>query len=239
MKQYNKIEVFDEMNIDIVARLPQESTRQYVYRILKNNIMNLIIIPGTALSEQEIANRLSISRTPVREAFMHLAQEHLLDILPQKATYVSLIDLRNMEEAKFMREHLEKAVIKLACISFPDEKLFELQSNISLQELCIRENKSQKFFEFDGLFHGTIFSGCKKDRIWTMIQQISTHYNRVRMLEAAQGYDLPSLLQQHKDLLRAILEKDVELGEGTIDIHLNKVYVDVEQLKKKFSNFFK
>lgn len=227
------------MNIDIVERLSQESTREYAYRILKNNIMNLIIMPGTALSEQEVANILSISRTPVREAFMHLSQDYLLDILPQKGTYVSLIDLNNMEEAKFMRQNLEKAVVKLACSFFPDEKLFELQSNISLQELCIQENKTQKFFELDGIFHGIIFSGCKKDRIWTMIQQISTHYNRVRMLEAAHGYDLLSLLQQHKDLLRAVIEKNIEFGERTIDIHLNKVYIDVEHLKGKFGDLFK
>lgn len=227
------------VDIDIDEKLTQESTREYVYRILKNNIMNLKIMPGTALTELEVANILNTSKTPVREAFMHLSQDHLLDILPQKGTHVSLINMNNVEEAKFMRQNLERAVIIEACTLFPDEKLFELQSNITLQELCIRENKTQKFFELDEIFHSTIFSGCKKDRIWAMIQQISTHYNRVRMLEAERGYDLLSLLRQHKDLLHAIIEKDVKLGERTLDVHLDKVYVDIEHLKKNFREFFK
>ncbi|MEN6621396.1 MAG: GntR family transcriptional regulator, partial [Smithella sp.] len=175
------------MKIAMVNRLPQESTREYVYRFLKENIMSLKLPPGSTLSEKDISNLLNVSRTPVREAFIQLSQEYLLDILPQKGTYVSLIDLENVEESRFLRETVEMAVIEIACREFPQEQLFELQSYLTLQELCIQEKNNLRFFAIDEALHGAIFSGCHKARIWSMIQQMNTHYNRVRMLNIAGG----------------------------------------------------
>jgi len=133
----------------ISERLNQESVREYVYRLLKTNITNLTLPPGQNISEKEIADLLNVSRTPVREAFIKLAQEHLLDIVPQKGTYVSLIDTDQVEESKFARETLEKEVIQQACVDFPKEELFQLQSYIALQELCVKEENYLQFFELD------------------------------------------------------------------------------------------
>ncbi len=222
-----------------VERLPQESTREYVYRLLKVNIMNLSFEPGSALSEQAIASFLQVSRTPVREAFIQLSHECLLDILPQKGTFVSLIDVENAEESKFLRETLEKAVVQIACKDFPGEKMFELQSILTVQELCIRENNFDKFYELDETLHRTIFEGCKKARTWSMIQQMYTHYNRIRRLDVSRGHTLDILLEQHKDIVKAIRERDIVLGKSTIEKHLNKVRVDVLELAGEYPHYFK
>jgi DNA-binding GntR family transcriptional regulator len=227
------------MEVSIIEKNPQESTREYVYRFLKFNIMELKLIPGSALSEKDIAQLLDVSRTPVREAFIQLSQEYLLDILPQKGTYVSLIDIENVNESKFLRETVEKAVIAIACVEFPSDKLFEIQSNIALQELCIKEKNYMRFYELDEELHRTIFVGCKKARIWSMIQQMNTHYNRVRMLNTAGGYDVSPVLKQHKELVLAIKEKDLDLGMRTIDRHLNKVKFDIQDLCRDYGDYFK
>lgn len=227
------------MDIELVERLAQESTREFVYRFLKTNMMRLTLAPGAALSEKEVADALQVSRTPVREAFIQLAQEGLLDVFPQRGTYVSLIDLDSVEESKFLRETLEIAVVKLACEHFPGEQLFELQSNIALQELCFKEKNSRKFFELDEELHRTIFTGCKKARIWAIMQQLHSHYNRVRMLNVASGHDLLVLLQHHQELVKAVREKNVELGIQTVRLHLNKVKVDIEDLMHDFGHYFK
>lgn len=226
------------MDFDQISHLPQESTREFVYRFLKTNIMHLRMPPGTSLTEQDIATLLSVSRTPVREAFIQLSQEHLLDILPQKGTYVSLINLDSVEESKFMRETLEKAVIKIACRQFPPDRLFELQSCISIQELCLQETNYLKFYELDELLHRTIFSGCKKERIWNAIQQMNTHYNRVRLLNLASSHDFNELLEQHKNLVQSIRDQDAALGGKTIALHLNKVRMDLIQLSEEYSTYF-
>lgn len=227
------------MDISIIEKTPQESTREYVYRFLKFNIMELKLIPGSALSEKDIAQLLGVSRTPVREAFIQLSQEYLLDILPQKGTYVSLIDIENVKESKFLRETVEKAVIALACTEFPSDKIFDLQSNIALQELCIEEKNYLKFYELDEELHRTIFAGCKKARTWSMIQQMNTHYNRVRMLNMAGGYSVLPVLKQHQDLVQGIKEKNLALGLKTIDLHLNKVSFDIQDLYRDHADYFK
>lgn len=222
-----------------MERLPQESTREYVYRYLKENIMQLSLVPGTVLSEKDISIQLGVSRTPVREAFIQLEKEYLLDIRPQRGTYVSYLDLDNVEEAIFLRETLEREVMKFACQDFPQDKLFELQSSITLQQLCLEEANYIKFFELDETLHQCIFDGCKKNRIWSLIRQMSTHYDRVRMLNVAGKYNWPNIFEQHKELVRAIREKDVALGIKTIDLHLKKVRSDIKDLILDSSAFFK
>lgn len=227
------------MNIDLFESVAHESTREYAYRVLKTNIMRLNISPGSALSEKDIAVLLNISRTPVREAFIRLSQEYLLDVVPQKGTYVTLIDLDNVKESKFLRETVEKEVIKLACSEFPNDKLIELQSCLALQENCIRNNQPINFFELDEMLHSTIFAGCHKTRVWTITQQMHTHYNRVRIMNVSRGHDMPRILAQHREIVRAIQEHDVQLGNETIYYHINKVSFDLNELLKNYPDYFK
>lgn len=225
--------------MQMINRLQQETTREYVYRFLKNNIMTLKVTPGSALSEKDIADLLKVSRTPVREAFIQLSSEYLLDIIPQKGTYVSLIDLDNVEEAKFLRETLEKVVVDLACTEFPEDTILTLHHNLKLQELYLQEKNYDNFYEADESFHGTIFAGCKKARTWQLIQQMLTHYNRVRHLTTTVGYDLQILLKQHKALVSAIENKDIALGQKTINLHLDKVNFDIKDLLRDYTYYFK
>lgn len=227
-----------EITVEVPKKDPQDSTREYVYRMLRANIMNLNYQPGSVLLETEIADMLNISRTPIREAILRLAQEKLVDIFPQKGTYVSLIDLDHVAESRFIRETLEREVIRRACISFPDDAFFQLDTYLMLQELCIREKKWADFYIHDSKMHGAIFAGCDKERTWEMVQYMSTHDNRVKMLNIATGYELPELLDQHQTLVRAIREKNATLGKKTIHSHLTKVRKDIKPLLKDFPQWF-
>lgn len=227
------------MDIHLIERFAQESTRQYVCRLLRTNILNLKLLPGSAVSEKEIADILQVSRTPVREAFIKLAQDGMLEIIPQKGSYVSLIDPEQVEEVRFCRESLEKEIIRLACTSFAKQDLFKIRSSLTLQALCIHEKKYVSFFALDEEMHGIIFTACRKSRIWAMMQQMNTHYNRVRMLNLVFGYDWALLLQQHQEIYEAICEQDVKKGLQVINVHLNKVTIDLKQLQNQFGDFFK
>ena len=103
------------MKLEISEKKKYESIREYALRIMNKNLLNMNLAPGMALSEQEIANELEISRTPVREAFIRLAHDNLLDILPQKGTYVAKIDLGQVAESIFLRETMEHAIMQAAC----------------------------------------------------------------------------------------------------------------------------
>lgn len=102
------------IDLTITPPLRRETVRSYVYRMLYDNIMSLHLTPGTAMSEQEVADLLKTSRTPVREAIIHLGQDRLLDILPQRGTFVSRLHTQMIREARFMRIVLEEAVMKVS-----------------------------------------------------------------------------------------------------------------------------
>lgn len=228
------------MSLVISDKKDRETIREYVYRTLCDNILNMNLVPGTALSEQEIASMLSISRTPVREAFIRLSQDALLEILPQRGTYVAPIVLSEVAESRFLRETLELSVMKLACTDFPKPFLDRLHDCLDIQQSIVQKENYKKFFELDWIMHGIIFEGCDKNRIWKIIKQASMNYNRVRVLNLTDGYyELPLLFQQHQQIVEAIEKNNVELGEFVISKHIGKVSDDIEELKKLHCGYFK
>lgn len=130
-------------------QLIKGSTRAYSYHVLKEQILQLKLEPGTKISEKEIAEQLNVSRTPVREAFMKLAEEELLDIIPQSGTVVSRINLAHVEEGRFIREKIEKEIVALACDSFGEDFRFRMETNIYMQDVCSTQKNFNKLFELD------------------------------------------------------------------------------------------
>ncbi|MDF1511295.1 GntR family transcriptional regulator [Robertmurraya sp. DFI.2.37] len=215
------------------------STRDYVYQQLKENIVNLKLEPGLSISEKEIAEWLSVSRTPVREAFVRLNQEQLLEVYPQRGTVVSLIDLKHVDDARFIREHLEVATVRVACESFPEDKTALLEKNIETQHRCVQEKDYEQLFELDEEFHSTIAIGSQKARVWSVIQQMNSHLNRVRLLSLASEFNWETILRQHSEVLNAIKAKDPERAATVMAQHLQLVSVDQNELKKAYPSYFK
>ncbi len=226
------------MKLRYIEKLPNENSRTYAYRVLKKNIMELFVIPGDSLIESDIANYLNLSRTPVREAFIKLSEEKLLDIYPQKGTYVSLIDTDLVDQALFIREIIEKKIIEIACDDFPLESLKEMKKLFSYQKSILDfSDDSLEFYKLDNNFHKTLFLGCKKEAVWESIETLSTHYNRLRALDALTKENLESILEQHRKIIEIIENKNSQdIGE-LIAKHLNNhKYI---ALKEKYPKYFK
>jgi DNA-binding GntR family transcriptional regulator len=223
----------------IMPKHKPSSTRERVYHKLREEILTLSLKPGANLSEKDISEKLQVSRTPVREAFLKLSEEGLLDIYPQKGTFVSLIDLELVEEAKFMREQLEIAVVKLACKDFLEDNLNALEVNLNMQEIYNKKQDDKNLYSLDEEFHRLIFQGCKKERIWLAIQPMYTHLNRTRVLRLATNYNGSDILSQHIDIFDAIKDRDSERAEKMMHVHLTLVIVDEKQLNRENPEYFK
>ena len=89
--------------MEIYSKETKESARDYALRVLKGNIISLDLKPGTPISENDLAAQLGISRTPVREAIIELSKAYIIEIYPQRGSFVSLIDPKMVEEARFLR----------------------------------------------------------------------------------------------------------------------------------------
>lgn len=219
------------------AAEPRENVRSYVYRTLYNNIMSVQLAPGTAMLEKEVASILETSRTPVREAFIHLAQERLLDILPQRGTFVAKLDMHVMEESRFMRVVLEEAVVREACKSFPEPYLQQLKQLIQEQHKAVDAGDPRGFYAADNSFHSTLFTGCDKQYVWQTLMQASRDYFRARTLNAfAEPIEIP--LHIHEGIVAAIEAHDEAKGVALLHEHLTKFDTDVQQLKKTYPDYF-
>ncbi|RTE09591.1 GntR family transcriptional regulator [Paenibacillus whitsoniae] len=215
------------------------STRDAVYQALKAQILNLELLPGAAISEKEISLTFGVSRTPVRESFVQLSQEGLLDIYPQRGTIVSLIDLALVDEARFIREQLEAAVLRSACEHFPAAELQALRTNLAMQQACMEQHDYKQMFELDEAFHRAIFEGCRKMNTWAVIQQVNVHLNRIRMLRLATDHHWEALHEQHQQMLHAIDAKQPDAADRLLREHLQVGVADQAMLKEKFPTYFK
>lgn len=215
-----------------------QSMRERIYEILRDNIASLKLEPGTLVSEKEISDQLQVSRTPIREAFVRLTQEKLLDVYPQKGTYISLINLDYMEDARFIREKLERATVRLACEAFPKEYLLKLEANLNQQRHWIAEKDDERLLLTDDEFHYLIFEGCAKQRVWAVIQQMNTHLNRIRRLKLRTDFPWQTILNEHSEIFQAIQEKTSNQADQVMKKHLALETEILSMLKSKYSNYF-
>ena len=204
----------------LYEKMDKETGKDYVYRVLKDNIMCLELKPGELLSESDLAKKLQVSRTPIREVLIKLKGEKLIEVKPQAGTYVSLIDWKIIKEAIFMRYNLEKEALKEACDNFSEEALMDMEKCIFAQKLIA--NKSNNVLEFHNLdkeFHELLFKGIEKNNIWEAICNISTHYNRMRLL-AEMNLKKEFIVDQHETYLHIIKDKRKDIIDDIVSNHI-------------------
>lgn len=214
------------------------SIRDHVYTAIKTQILKLELEPGRKISEKEIGEILQVSRTPVREAFQKLAQEEFLEIYPQRGTFVSRINLEQVEEARFMRENIERGIVRLACEHFPEDYFIQLETNIAMQKLFDSKKNFTKLYELDDQFHQILFDGCKKSKTWVVLQQMNTHFKRLRALRTSSGMEWDFIIHQHEKIFNLIKSRDADSVEKVITEHLQLVGIEKRVLKEKYPNYF-
>lgn len=220
-------------------QISKGTTRDYVYTTLKQQIINLDLKPKVKMSEQDIADELDVSRTPVREAFLKLSQENLVTIYPQIGTVISEIDLELVEEGRFVRENIERAIVREACEKFEEEQLFQLETNITMQSLCLEKGSYNRLLELDNQFHQLLFSGCNKLRTWQMIQSLNSHFDRLRTLRLASNPDWDIVVSQHENIFNHIARKQPDEAEALIQEHLKLMNYEKDEIKQDYPDYFK
>ena len=123
------------------------SVQEMVYRTLRDKIVSMELKPGTTISTQEIADSMSVSRTPVREAFIRLQREDLLDVTPQRSTVVSKINMDRVYQERFIREALEIEVAQKFIEVATPEVLARMRRNIEKQYAAIEEQRYVDYLE--------------------------------------------------------------------------------------------
>jgi DNA-binding GntR family transcriptional regulator len=209
-----------------------------VYASLRKSIINLNLIPGTAISEKEISLKYGVSRTPVREAFIHLSKEGLVKIIPQRETLVSRIDLDRVEQELFLRENLEMAVLKPFISRCQPDHIARLEKIVETQTVAFDRNEYINFMNFDDQYHQVFFEAAGHNLGWEVLESMCGHYHRVRLLTVWLNGIAQNIVKQHSEILSAIKKKDIRESRLKLGRHLNKLHTEEKILQEKFPGYF-
>lgn len=225
-------------NLIVLEKEKYESIGDYAVRCIEYNIINMILYPGIFVSEKCISDMLSISRTPIREAFYRLEKLNLIEIYPQKGTMVSLIDVNIIEETSFMRKVIEKEIINIVCKTRSEEDIELLRKNIDEFENNINTKNFYELLMLDIKFHQILFSIANKALIYNIILDSIKHFNRFRIFNIME-MDIKKILLEHKKLFEYIKDKNSNKALKLMEQHLTNVIDDMSFLKEKFPHYFK
>lgn len=227
----------------------KRKTSEIVYRSLREDILGLILPPGSAISEIETATKYNVSRTPVRDAFKALESEGLLEVRPHIGTFVSRIDLNKVSDMIFMRESLEQTVLKLLANSCTQSQILKIRLLLKEQENLLANSESlspeeytllgNEFLKMDNEFHYTLFKLAGKSSVWNFMTLYSAHYDRFRILiNWSENQMLPVLYKQHCEIVELIASKEVNRLESLISVHLNSGFASNAEILLKNADYF-
>ena len=197
-------------------RLAHEKSSEYAYRYLKGNIISLNFAPNSKISEADIAKELELSRTPIREALLELAKSKLVVIYPQRGSFVSKIDYNLVEESRFVRLVLEKAIVEIVCENTNSEFLDRLEININTQKYYLEKKDKSHLLELDNEFHKMLFEAANKLQSYELIESISGHFNRLRNLSLNAIKDIKTV-SDHESIFFAVKSGDKEKAKELLD----------------------
>ena len=224
--------------MNITERYPRETGRDYALRMLRCNIINLELKPGSMVSENELAEKLGLSRTPVREALIDLSKVRIVEIYPQKGSAVSLIDFKLVDEAQFMRNVLECAVSELDCECLSSSDLSRLQESLAVQAVYAKDDSNKDaFLEIDNQFHRILFEIAGKPEIYTMMGSLSIHFDRVRSL-TLEKVRISNVLKDHRQIVESIASGNKADARECMQRHLNRFRVAEEQVRNEYPDYF-
>ena len=209
-----------------------------VHAHVRQLILRLRLKPGEALSEKDLSVKLGISRTPVREAFIRLAQEGLVDILPQRGTLVAPIRMAEVKEAHFIRRVLELGVVRRAAESPEPKHLAWIEEILRQQEAAQRAQDYNRFMDLDEVFHRLLSEGVALPRAWTVIQSVKGQLDRVRYFILPETGHSDLIQQQHRAIFEAIKSGDADRAESEMRDHLDQIWASIEQLMIENRDFF-
>ena len=214
------------------------SIAEQVFRTLRSSIVTMRLTPATALSEQEIADRLKVSRQPVREAFIKLSEIGMVRVLPQRGTFVVKISAKAVTDARFVREAVECAIARRASEGLGKAEIAALRAIIADQRKAARAGDAENFFVLDEAFHRALATAADCGYAWKVIEEAKAQMDRVRFLSIPDATPVDRLIVQHQAILDAIAAKRASAAEQAMKDHLSEILKSLPRLARAFPEMF-
>lgn len=215
----------------------KETIASRVVDALRDDIITMGLKPGDVISESDIAGRYGVSRQPVREAFIRLAQQGLLLIRPKRATVVKKISPLGVRQSRFIRESIEVEIIRRVAGQPSDDAADVLAKLIVDQETASDAGDSRRFHTLDELFHRTLARLAGVEYAWQLIDDHKMQLDRVRYLTLGVS-STQRAIAEHKQIVEAVAEADAAAAETAMRAHLARAELLLNQTITDFPDYF-
>lgn len=207
-----------------------------VYERVKQGIVRAEFLPGQRLSDVDLARELETSRQPVREAFLRLQAEDLLDVRPQRGTFVTRISVPAILDARFVREAIEADVVNLLAEQADPAVVQALTRQLEAQRQVLASDP-QEFMKLDDDFHRTLAESAGKPYAWRVIESVKTQMDRVRYLSFSH-FHVERLIEQHARVVADIAEGRCVESMEHMRLHLRGILDSIHQIAGERPEFF-
>jgi len=228
----------DRLDRSLLREHSETSARVQAYAALRQAIIRAELEPGRQLSENELAARLGVSRTPVREALVRLRDERLVEIVPQLGTFVTRISTPAVADAQFIRETLECACVRRAAELATEDDIAKLEEVLLAQESARESDDFDAFYVLDDGFHQALCDLSEHRAVWPVSQRARGHLNRVRRLSMPVPSYLALMIEQHRRVVLAVADHDSDGAEALLRDHLRNVLQEVPRIRAQHPGFF-
>ena len=204
------------------------SLEKFAYESIKNAIILFQLVPGQSLVESELASRLGISKTPVRDALLRLEREGLVKKVTYRGTYVAEITNKGIADIFMIRAQLESLAARLVCDKLTREDIIQAQNYIHLMEESIQKGEIKEASAHNKDFHDLIISKADSEWLCQILANLDDHLKRYRILSNYQSGRLEKSTHEHQLVLNAVIRKDPDNAENLMKQHILSVLEDLE-----------
>jgi DNA-binding GntR family transcriptional regulator len=209
-----------------------------IHAMLRRDIIVGRLAPRVMLSEQDFATGFGVSRTPVREAMIKLAEEGLVEIFPQYGSFVAPIKLPDVFDSQFAREALECAAVDKAAGRLGKPQEAALKAAIRRQRALVRGQHRDEFFRADEDMHLLIFNIAGHETAWRFVESAKAQMDRVRHIAITMPRKQASILAEHEAVVDALLAGDRKAAVGAMRAHLRGIFRTIDVLRNENGAYF-
>lgn len=220
------------LSTEFAVENTKEPINQQIYRFLKKAIIECRLLPGDPLSENEVSSKFKtkISRQPVREALIKLAENDFVEIAPKKTTKVARISKQDIFQGADIRMALEGYAIRKLGNLINDDVIKTLEQNVQRQCDATERYDLHEHFRLDDEFHKTLVCTAGLDRAWRIVEGVKGSMDRVRFLSLEYALTPITVTSEaHLQILSCLKKKDLE---GAHDAMYGHIRTTRDQLQK-------
>lgn len=203
---------------------PRQSVSDQVHVALRDAIVQVRLAPGSSISENAICKVFAVSRTPVRAALQRLAEEGLVEIFPQRGSFVAPIKLSDLQDSHFVRRSLEVALLREVAPDWTAQMSRAMRDKIAEQARFIAARDAEGFFSADEEFHHLLATYAGREGVWQAILAAKVQLSRF-VRSWAYPDRLADVIKEHTAIVDALDRGDSGAAEQALVTHLDMIFM--------------